>query len=168
MPFHDLHQCWLTVNWTLWWNLNKNTISYSLKNASEVVICKMSTILFMKQSVNPLRPSDAYMHQTSPSLVQWLVACLAPSRYQNQCGLIVNWTPGDISQWNLNQIQQFSLKKMNLKMSSAIWQPRCLDLNVLRPPWEVPLYIFFLSSSSTTQPWKPESRKRLMWQRKSK
>ena len=33
---------------------------------------------------------------------------------------------------NLIKIQQFSLKKMHLKMSSGKWRPSCLGLNVLR------------------------------------
>ena len=32
---------------------------------------------------------------------------------------------------NLIKIQQFSLKKMHLKMASAKWRPSCLDLNEL-------------------------------------
>ena len=36
-------------------------------------------------------------------LIHLLVACSAPSHYLNQCWLIVNWTPGNIFQWNLNQ-----------------------------------------------------------------
>ena len=32
---------------------------------------------------------------------------------------------------NLIKIQQFSLKKMHMKMSSAKWRPSCLGLNVL-------------------------------------
>ena len=34
---------------------------------------------------------------------QWLVACSVPSHCLNQCWLIVNWTPGNIFQWNLNR-----------------------------------------------------------------
>ena len=38
---------------------------------------------------------------------------------------------------NLIKIQQFSLKKMHVKMSSAKWRPSCLGLNVLNSymPW---------------------------------
>ena len=35
---------------------------------------------------------------------------------------------------NLIKIQQFSLKKLHVKMSSAKWRPSCLDLNVLSNP----------------------------------
>ena len=34
---------------------------------------------------------------------------------------------------NLIKIQQFSLTKMHVKMSSAKWRPSCLGLNVLKP-----------------------------------
>ena len=33
---------------------------------------------------------------------------------------------------NLIKVQQFSLKKMHVKMPSAMWRPSCLGLNVLR------------------------------------
>ena len=33
----------------------------------------------------------------------WLVACSAPSHYINQCWFIVNWTPENKFQWNVNQ-----------------------------------------------------------------
>ena len=36
---------------------------------------------------------------------------------------------------NSIKIQQFSLKKMHVKMSSAKWRPSCLGLNVLRVPY---------------------------------
>ena len=45
---------------------------------------------------------------------QWLVACSAPSHYLNQCWLIVNWTPGNTSQWNLI-LRSFSFEKIHLK-----------------------------------------------------
>ena len=35
-------------------------------------------------------------------LRKWLVACSAPSHSLNQCGRIVNWSLGNIFQWNLN------------------------------------------------------------------
>ena len=33
----------------------------------------------------------------------WLVACLVPSHYLNQCWFIVNWTSGNKFQWNFNR-----------------------------------------------------------------
>ena len=39
---------------------------------------------------------------------------------------------------NLIKIQQFSLKKMHVKMSSAKWRPSCLGLNELNLPEELP------------------------------
>ena len=36
----------------------------------------------------------------------------------------------------LNEIDTFSFKKMDLKMSSAKWHPFCLGLNVLMPPYQ--------------------------------
>ena len=37
----------------------------------------------------------------------------------------------------LNEIHTFSFKKVNLKMSSAKWQPSCLGLNVLIHPYQL-------------------------------
>ena len=34
---------------------------------------------------------------------KWLVACSTPNHYPNQCWFIVNWTPGNKFQWNLNR-----------------------------------------------------------------
>ena len=52
---------------------------------------------------NSSQSNAAYMrHWTGSSLVQWLVACSAPRHYLNQCWSIVNWTPVNKFQWNLN------------------------------------------------------------------
>ena len=56
---------------------------------------------------------------------------MAPSHYLNQCWNIVNWTLGNKLQWNLIEIQTFSLKKIRLKMLSAKCCSFCLSLNVL-------------------------------------
>ena len=48
---------------------------------------------------------------TKYDTIQWLgpnsnfptVTCSAPSHYLNQCWLIVNWTPVNKFQWNLNR-----------------------------------------------------------------
>ena len=82
---------------------------------------------------NSLTPSDAYMFQQSMSLLlRWyFVACLAPSHHQHQCRLIVNRTIGHKLQWNVKEIQQFSLKAMHLKTSSAKCWPFCLGLYML-------------------------------------
>ena len=48
-----------------------------------------------------------------------LVACSAPSHYLKQCWLIVNLTPGTYFSDTWIRILSFSLKEMQLKMSSA-------------------------------------------------
>ena len=59
---------------------------------------------------------------------------LSPDRRQaiiwTNARFIVNWTLANTFQWKFIQIQQFSLKKMHVKMSSAKWSPSCLGLNV--------------------------------------
>ena len=44
---------------------------------------------------------------------------------------IVNCTPRNRRQWNINQNSYILLKKMHLKMSSAKWRQICLGLKVL-------------------------------------
>ena len=52
----------------------------------------------------------------------WL-AYSAPSHYQNQCWVIVNWTIRNKLQWNFSQIRKFSFTKIHLIPSSAKWWP---------------------------------------------
>ena len=68
--------------------------------------------------VNSSPSSAAYMCQWSgPALVQAMACHLfGTSHYLNQCWLIVNCTPGNIFQWNLNQN---SIIFIHLKMLSA-------------------------------------------------
>ena len=68
------------------------------------------------------------------------VNCLAPSHYLNQCWLLVNWTSGNIFQWNMNNNLSLLIWENVVaiwtfwfeKMSFAKWRPFCLSLNVLR------------------------------------
>ena len=64
---------------------------------------------------------------------QRIVTWPVPSHYLNQCLNIVNWTLGNKLQWNLNRNWNIfhEFKEMPLKMSSGIWWPLCLGLNVL-------------------------------------
>ena len=82
---------------------------------------------------NSLGPS-AYMRQwiNHHWFRQWLVAWPAPSHYLNQCWNIVNWTPRNKLQWNVNRNSYIFIQENQLKMSSGIWRPFCLGLNVLR------------------------------------
>ena len=65
---------------------------------------------------------------------------------------------------NLIEIQQFSLKKMHVKVSSAKWRPSCLGLNVLTgsvtiDPVIVMTFLFYLLSYSETvhSVWSPHA-----------
>ena len=51
---------------------------------------------------------------------------------ETNVGLLLIWALVTKFQWHLNPIRQFSFKKINLKMSSAEWQPCCLGLNVCK------------------------------------
>ena len=46
---------------------------------------------------------------------QWLVAYSAPSHYLNQCWVIVNWTPGNKVQWDVNQITKLFIHENSSK-----------------------------------------------------
>ena len=59
---------------------------------------------------------------------------------------------------NLIKIQQFSLKKMHVKMSSAKWRLPCLGLNVLNSSnyfWTIPglLYLYIIYIATHLQCW---------------
>ena len=84
--------------------------------------------------LNPFRPSNAYMRQKTNHhwFRHWLVAWTAPSHFLNQFWNIVNWNLRNKLQWNLNRtsyifIQENAFKKC---MSSRIWRPFCLGINV--------------------------------------
>ena len=61
---------------------------------------------------------------------------LSPGRRQaiiwTKAGILLIQALGTSFHEILNEILIFSFKKMHLKMSSAKWQPLCLDLNVLK------------------------------------
>ena len=52
--------------------------------------------------INSLKPGDPYLYQET-GLRLWLGTCSVPSHYLNQYWLIVNWTPRNKLQWNLNK-----------------------------------------------------------------
>ena len=52
---------------------------------------------------------------------KWLVTCLVPSHYLNQCWLIVNWTFRNNFQWNLNG--NFLSRKCNWECSLPVTSP---------------------------------------------
>ena len=61
---------------------------------------EMTLSILMLFNVSPA--SATYMHQWSGSALVQVMACSAPGHYLNQCCIIVNWTPGNEFQWNLN------------------------------------------------------------------
>ena len=72
----------------------------------------------------------------------WLVACLAPSHYLNQCWNIVNWTLRNKLQWSPNQnskifIQENAFVNVVWKMAAILSRPqyvsRFMSLNSLGP-----------------------------------
>ena len=69
-----------------------------------------------------LRPSGCISKLDRHWFRLWLVTCLELSHYLNQCWLIVNWIYSNIYFREIwMKMQQFSLKNMPLKMSSAVW-----------------------------------------------
>ena len=72
--------------------------------------------------------------------------CLSPDRHQaiiwTNAGLLSIGPLRIYFSENLIKIQQFSLKKMHVKMSSGKWRPFCLGFNVLRAlffPYQQPV-----------------------------
>ena len=64
-------------------------------------------------------------------LRQWLLACLAPNHYFDQCWLVVISPSRTYLNEILLDIQSFIFKKMHLKMLCAKWQPSCPGLKML-------------------------------------
>ena len=62
---------------------------------------------------------------------QQLVACSVPNHYLNQCWFIVNWTPGNKFQWNLN-LNFILFIQENAKCCLPKWRPFCPGGDELR------------------------------------
>ena len=62
----------------------------------------------------------------------WLLACSTTSHYLDKWWRVVYEMLAKILQWNLNHVQQFSFKKLNVKMSYVKKPPLfCLTLNMI-------------------------------------
>ena len=88
------------------------------------------------QSYNTL--SCGKINSLCPSDDIWLFACKVTSHHLNRFCLIVNWTHRNNLQWNfnLNTCAKIFIKTMQLKMSSANWQPFFPGFNVLNDCWK--------------------------------
>ena len=80
---------------------------------------------------NSMRPSDAYMRQSTNQnwFRQWFVAWPAPSHYLNQCWKIANWTLGNKLQWYFNHnwnilIQENALENVVCEIESILSRPQ--------------------------------------------
>ena len=105
-------------------NENKKHNSYTSIPAY-VYIHKWISEMNRSETVNSLRPSDAYMRQEIKR--HWS----APSHYLNQCwNIVIGHSRTNFSEI-LIEIHTFSFKKMHFKMSSAKWRLFHLGLNVL-------------------------------------
>ena len=107
------------INYLYLWRVYTCKINLFPKSVSQMIhIIKYSTF-------NSLRPSDAYMRQYTNHhwFRQWLVAWSAPSHYLNQWWNIVNLTPRNKFQWNVNQnsyivIEENAFENVVWKMAS--------------------------------------------------
>ena len=89
---------------------------------------------FPSPHFNSLRPSDAYMRQSTIHhwFIPWLVAWSAPSQYLNQCWNIVNWTLRNKLHWNFNRnsnifIQENALRNVVCEMASILSRLQCVN-----------------------------------------
>ena len=71
----------------------------------------------------------------------WLVACMAPSHYLNQCWLIVNWTLRNKLQWNFNQNKGFFIHEVEnasenivCEMAAILSKGRWVNITYITPP----------------------------------
>ena len=90
------------------------------------------------RTINSLWPSGAIWHHSAwSSLVQvmaWHLKSVKPLPEQNADLLLIGPSRPNFGEI-LMTIQQFSVKKMHLKMPSAKYQPFCSGLNVLTNMW---------------------------------
>ena len=75
----------------------------------------------------------------------WLVTCLAPSHYLNQCWNIANCTRSNKLHWNLNQnsyifIQENAFENVICKMAAILSRPYCV--NSVVEALELPVCLF--------------------------
>ena len=83
----------------------------------------------------PLVPHVCVSESHQHWLRLWLVAYSAPSHYLNQCWDIVNWTLGtNFSEISIKR-KDLSFTKMQMKISSAKWQPFCPGGDELTLVW---------------------------------
>ena len=94
-----------------------------------------------------------------------LLTCLAPSHYLNQCLLIVIQSPRSIFKEILCEIKELSKREINVKMSSAKWQPfrlwknvsKCLDITIIEQTlihWMIQRSsIYHIFNKSNVQHW---------------
>ena len=65
----------------------------------------------------------------------WLVPWTAPSHYLNHCRNIVNWTPENKLEWNLNRnlyifIQENAFQIIVTKLTAILSRPQCVYSNL--------------------------------------
>ena len=95
-PSHYLNQGWVIVIWTLRnkhrWNINQNTNISIHKNASEIIVCEMSSILSRGDESTHCGLVTSYGDTGSRSTLAQVMACclMAPSHYLNQCWLMIS------------------------------------------------------------------------------
>ena len=89
-------------------------------------------------SLNSLRPSDAYMRHSHICVTiyhwfrKWLVAWSVPSHYLNQSWNIVNRRLRSKLQWNFNPIlfvfiQENGTENVVWKMAAILYRPQCVN-----------------------------------------
>ena len=128
-----------SYTYIFWWrspvSVVQSTLSNSLKPRDAYIAPHLNTWR-LKQLAMPLpEPMLTQIYVTRLQWVNlghhcfqwWLVTCSAPSHYLNQCWIIIIYITIIRSkiQWNSKQIQWFSLKKINLKISSTKCEAIC-------------------------------------------
>ena len=122
---------WIHRN-KLQWNFNHNSWIFIQENAFENITCKMAAVLYWPQLAStylPLVPHICVGELGQPYFKYWLVACLAPSHYLNQCWVIVNGTLRNKLQWNFNQsswifIHRNAFEDIICKIAAILSQPK--------------------------------------------
>ena len=111
------------------------TVSVAARKSRGLSSCVALFILIYefnkKNTVNSLRPSDAYMRRKTDHLWfrYWLVACSVPSHHLNQC--CVSFI-GKKLPWNFHRnsyilTQQNTFRNVASKMAAILSRPQCVN-----------------------------------------
>ena len=105
--------------------------SLSHADIYKLIMITYFRILYMKNTITSSSSSAAYRHQSIGSALVWIKACRLFCAIHTNAGLLSIGPLGTHFNENLIKLQNFSFRKMHLKISPAKWRPCCPGGNKL-------------------------------------